>query len=619
MISLRTKLTLGFGSLLLIVAGIGIMIQAQLSQLGEAIDVILKENYRSVVACQNMKEALERIDSGFLITMAGNKEYGDSLIEANLQVFAQAFSVEKNNVTLPGEQQSVDELFISAENYFSALLVARDQQLSAKQREIHYFTTINPLFANTKELAQEILVLNQSNMSKSNDLAREQAASVKTRVKISILICGIIAIFFSFLTQTWVLRPIRRLIDSVREVGKGNLDLVLHSESSDEIGQLATAFNSMTQALRERRRSDDKTLQRTQQATKEVISTLSTAIAITDTEGRIEISTETAQDLFGLKTGTNILDSEYTWLHELFKLAISEAVIAEFPLNKGYLQIFDNFRELFFQPVVIPIPVTNDVDDLTGTVILFRDKTQEHEQQELKSSVVSTVSHQLKTPITSLKMSLHLLLNENIGVLNEKQSELLIAARDDIERLSGIIGDLLDINRLSNDQQLLQLKYCEPQYLINDAVFPFLSEARDKGIELVTDTSGDLPGVMVDYSIFPHVFINMINNALQYTLPGGKITISAKKIDGKVKFMIKDTGIGIAPEHQKRIYDQFYRVPENPKKGAGLGLTIVKEIVRAHGGEVGLESELNIGSTFWFELPSVTDKVSLIPVNIKEV
>jgi two-component system, NtrC family, sensor histidine kinase KinB len=603
MFSLRTKLNLGFGSLLLIVAVIGVIIFAQLNRLGDAIDVILRENYRSVVACQNMKEALERIDSGLLMSMSGNPALGDSLIDRNLLSFQEALEVEKHNITLSGEMGLVNTLINRSDQYFAVLKTVRHPGITPTERRDLYFSQVFPLFLQSKNSAQRILELNQSNMSQANNLARHEAATARDRMVFALLACILIALGFSLLTQYWVLRPIRRLNESIREVETGNLELVLHTGSKDEIGDLAVAFNRMTLALRERRRSDNLTLVRTRRATEEVIHALPSAIAITDIQGQVEIVTSSARKLFGLHPGEFVRDLDLPWLQELYHKATSSGFNAEWPEEKGFIQAFADFREYFFQPVVIPIPVPSESGVISGSVILFRDMTQVHEQQELKRSVVSTVSHQLRTPLTSLRMSIHLLQDNRLGTLTEKQVELVLAARDDTERLTTIIDDLLDIHKLNENRNLMEMKPVDPAILVHDAASPFFLEARDKGIDLRLEVADRLPRVMVDSTRFSHVFANLLSNALNYTQPGGTIVVSAYSDQGRVRFAVKDTGQGIAPEHQKHLFEQFYRVPgKSSPTGVGLGLAITREIVQAHHGEISVESEPGRGSTFFVDL-----------------
>jgi NtrC-family two-component system sensor histidine kinase KinB len=233
----------------------------------------------------------------------------------------------------------------------------------------------------------------------------------------------------------------------------------------------------------------------------------------------------------------------------------------------------------------------------------------------MKRGVLSTVSHQHKTPLTSLRMSIHLLLEERIGPLNEKQTELLMAARDDSERLVGILSDLLDINRIESGKSRLTLEPVTPRALVRDSLEPFQVEAKDKGLTVVNDVSDDLPEVMADTEKIRHVFANLLSNALRFTGPGGAVTIRASREQGHVVFLVEDTGKGIPEEELKHLFEQFYRAPgQDEKSGVGLGLAIAKEIIRAHGGDVGAESVVGKGSTFHFTLPLTTDPTGTTPV-----
>ncbi len=191
-----------------------------------------------------------------------------------------------------------------------------------------------------------------------------------------------------------------------------------------------------------------------------------------------------------------------------------------------------------------------------------------------------------------------------VGALNSKQTELLVAAREDSERLSHILEELLDLNRIESDGSLLNIQAVSPSSLVGDAVEPFLVESKDRGVTISSSVPGDLPDVLADSVRIDHVFANLVSNALRFTNPGGSITIGAEAARDVVRFMVTDTGRGIPAEHVDRVFEQFYRVPGHEgDKGIGLGLAIVKQIVVAHKGQVGVRSEIGKGSSFWFTLP----------------
>ena len=604
MFSIRQKLFLGFGGLLAIVAVIGALTIVQIRHLGEAIDVILRENYRSVLACQEMKESLERIDSGVLFTFLGAESESRSLIEASMQGFAKALEVEMGNITLAGEGERSHRLRDLYHEYARIIPIITDPSRPLEVRRADYFSKLLPLFGQIKGLAQEILEMNQANMSEANDAARSQANSAQRRMTVAILSCAAVAILFSILTQRWILDPIRRLTESTNEIRSGNLELVLETDSRDEIGQLSEAFNAMAEGLRHIRRSERRDLMRTRKATSEVFKALPAAIAVLDLEERVEVSTEPAEKFFGLKPGVRVRDLGYEWLTGMVRRAHDEGRVVENTGRDASIQIFRDNREYFFAPTVVPIAAESGREEISGTAVILRDVTQVREQQELKRSAVTTVSHQLRNPLTSIRMSIHLLLESTVGPLTEKQTELLLAARDESERLTGIVEELLDLDRMESGRTLLDLERLSPHALAQDSLEPILAESRDKGIALTNTVPDNLPEVLGDAKRLQHVLANLLSNALRFTSPGGTISISAEAGHDQVCFTVTDTGTGIPPEHVNRVFEPFYRVPgQGQPAGVGLGLAIVREIVKVHGGSVGLTSEPGKGSAFWFTLP----------------
>ncbi len=607
MFGIRQKLIVGFGSLLAVIVVIGLLNIRQIEQLGQSIDVILKENYRSVVACQDMKESLERMDSGILYTLSGKTEEGNLLIDEYASSFRIALGVEMGNVTLPSEREKSQRIKVLFEEYLTVIPQVTESNSPLQQRQTAYFGTLQPLFQEIKTLAQDILVMNQTNMSEANNSARRLADTVHRRMLAAIAIAALIAALFSYLTHRWILRPINRLLDSTKEIRLGNLDLVLEAASEDEVGRLSESFNEMTAVLRQVRDTNKTNLIRTRRVTEDILKALPVAIAVLDLDGRVELSTETADRHFGLKPGVQADELGYEWLSPLIRKALAESRVAERDPKSGYIQQFIDNREYFFQPMVVPILAGKKRQAPTGTALILKDVTQIHEQQELKRGVVSTVSHQLKTPLTSLRMSVHLLLEERVGPLNEKQSELLIAAREDSERLVGILDDLLNLNRITAGESQASFQSVPPRVLVRDSLEPLVSAAKDKGITMTNVVQLDLPEVMVDVDRIHYVFTNLLANALRFTDPGGAITVRAGVEPGFVRFFVEDTGAGIDKEHLGHLFEQFYRAPgQDEKSGIGLGLSIVREIIQAHGGDVSVESRLGEGSIFSFLLPLTT-------------
>jgi len=207
MLGARQKLSLGFGALLVIILIIGIQSIVYLTHLGQSIDVILRENYRSVLACQQMKEALERMDSGILFELLGYTQKGDEFIRKNELVFEMALKVELNNITLPGEGEKANHLQNLFAQYRTVLKKVEDSKLPMNVRRDAYFTDLFPLFLQIKDTAGEILRMNQQNMSDANDVARNEASAAKKQMYIFLVGGTIVALGFILFARRWILRP----------------------------------------------------------------------------------------------------------------------------------------------------------------------------------------------------------------------------------------------------------------------------------------------------------------------------------------------------------------------------------------------------------------------------
>lgn len=604
MLGIREKLSLGFGGLLLIIIVIGIQSITLLTRLGHSIDVILHENYRSVIACQQMKESLERMDSGILFILLGDTEQGKELVEKNRLGFEEALSTELNNITLAGEAERAARIRDFFTQYKATLQDVQAATLLLDNRREAYFTKLLPLFHQIKNTADEILHMNQQNMIDANERARTTAGAARHRMYI-LLFCGaVVATLFILFTGRWILRPINRLIRSTDEIRRGNLDLVVQSDSRDEIGRLSEAFNEMASSLRELRRSDLTRMARIQRSTQQVFKSLPDAVAVVDLDGRVEVSTEAASEVFGLRSDVRIRSLAFDWMGGLFDEALRSGRIVEPHGNQTVIQCFVRSEEHFFRPEAVPI--LDSEKHPTGVILILKDVTQQLHQDEIKRGVVSTVSHQLKTPLTSLRMAVYLLLEERAGPLTPKQTELLLAARDESDRLHSILSNLLDISRIESGRMQMDLQPVAPHTMVLEQVRTFLSTAKDRGIALKMEVPDDLPDVRADSARIGQVLANLLSNGLKYTSPGGEITVSAESEEKMVCFTVSDTGRGIPAQYLARIFEQFFRVPgQHGETGEGLGLAIVKDIVEAHGGSISVESEEGEGSVFTFRLKRV--------------
>jgi NtrC-family two-component system sensor histidine kinase KinB len=607
MFGLRQKLLIGFGGLLMIlfiVSGLGV---AVLAQYRGALDKFYYENWRSVEYGQNMADALVRLDDSVKPIVGTNRPHGSDSTTELLATFDKNLDDENHNITLPGEDRlanDLTQLWRAPDGYRATYLSLLDPATPANTRP-EIAARLAVLSPRVKAAAQAVSRLNLDNM-KPIDGRAKQMADRATRLMILLAVAGaVLAVIYTIMVSRTILRPLVTLIKSFREIEQGNLDLVVQVQSRDELHQLAEAFNSMAARLRELRRTDRAKLIRTQRTTQLAVNSLPDAIAIVSPEGTIELSNETAQRLFQLTPGQQISAARQHGLAEMFRSVAESGRTSE---SRGYesaIEVYDQGGQAkFFLPHGVPI--LDAGKHLLGVTLVLADVTNLRRLDEMKSGMLSLVSHELKTPLTSVRMGIHLMLEEQVGPLSNKQTELLLAARDESDRLQTIIDDLLDMARLEAGGVQLDLQPESVERLISDAVRHVEPAFRDKGVALETDVPPEDLKVLADPARIEYVFANLLNNAMKFTAPGGNVTISAAAEDGFVRFAVEDTGVGIPPEYLSRVFDRFFRVPRDKQpSGAGLGLAIAREIVNAHGGKIAVESSPRRGSRFSFTLQRV--------------
>jgi two-component system, NtrC family, sensor histidine kinase KinB len=337
-------------------------------------------------------------------------------------------------------------------------------------------------------------------------------------------------------------------------------------------------------------------------------------VAICNPNGEIEMANEAAERLFGLRRESTVAAAGNENINELYTRVVHEMR----PLRpEGYdsaIQIFRNGEERFFMPEATPI--LDDQRQLIGVTLVLMDVTRMRHLDEVKSGLISTVSHELKTPLTSIRLATHVLLSEKLGPLTPRQMELLATAREDSDRLFRIIESLLDLSRMESGRSEIQMSPVTAEQLVIQAVEEMRSAFLDRGITLAIDVSPDVPSVLADTLRLQSVFGNLLNNALRNTSAGGKVSITAQPEGDMVCFAVEDDGAGIPEEYLPHIFDKFFRVPGRERESeSGLGLAIVKEIVEAHGGKIDVKSQLGKGSRFTFtlrtvELPGCCDQLS---------
>ena len=524
---------------------------------------------------------------------------GRDLFNENTPLFQKSLHDELNNITVPGEGE-IAEKIREGESRYQALAKTFWDTSDPEARRKMYFSELLPLFTENKNNAQEIIRLNQENMVEADHHARSVSAE-STHAMILLVSFGVVlAISLGYGLQRAILRPIQTLTAVSKELGEGKLDQVVPVESRDELGQLADAFNKLAARLRAYRQTTTDQLSQARHMTEITFSAFPDSILALSLDGKINFANPAAGKLLQKLNGDYGLPPAIQ--EEVGKVLKGAPDSVPTSFEKAVAVRIDD-HEAFLLPRVIGM--RDESGNMFGAALVLQDVTRFRLMDEVKTNLVSTVSHELKTPLTSIRMGLHLLLEERIGALNPKQLELLVAAREDSERLLRMINDLLDLARLESGHTRQRLEVVSPAALIEDALPDLHSLAEAHDARLVAEIAPDLPEVTVDSRQIHHVFSNFVSNAARFSKAGDKIVLSAKQVGKMVRFSVQDHGPGISKEFQSRVFERFFRIPGTEESnGVGLGLAIAKEIVGSHGGSIGLHSTPGEGSEFYFDLPA---------------
>jgi signal transduction histidine kinase len=599
--TLNRRLLLGIAPVLLIFLAVGIYAIFLFSKLGGAIDVILRENYRSVVASQNMKEATEQMNSGLLLMLGGEENQGRQLFRQYVPVFETNSDIESRNITLPGEgalEKTVQSLhakyLAEAAQFF--LLPPADPV-----RRTFYFNQLLPTSTAVNDTANRILEINRQNMVDANDAARRQSREA-SHYMIAILAGGfVIATVLAYLLARSIVQPVQSLTESAQQLGDGNLDQHVPVQSGDELGKLAEAFNKMAAKLRSYRQSTTAQILEAQQITESALRAFPDPIVVFSPEKKIQLQNAAAERFLGQIGGS--LDALGSLSAQIDASLQGSADFQPTSFDKA-ISVSLDASEKFFLPRVLAM--RNESGSVVGVVVALQDVTRFRVADDVKTDLIATVSHELKTPLTSMQMAVYLLLEEKIGPLNPKQTELLLAARNNSDRLFEMVEDLLDLARFEGGAALVEKKAIPAQQLIEGIAEREKELVSSRGLELKLEIEPHLPRIAVSLPRINQVFANFISNAVKHSPRGTVITLSARREGGKsVRFAVRDEGPGIARELHRRIFDKFFRIAESSDEGAGLGLSIAREIVLAHGGSIGVESDKGKGSEFFFTLPAL--------------
>ena len=462
-----------------------------------------------------------------------------------------------------------------------------------------------------------------------NETALASAAltrEVTVAVFISIWVLVILGAVFNALTIT---RPVKELLRGVRSVASGDFQARVDLPMGGELGELLTGFNAMASQLEAYDEANIEELTAAQVKQQSLIATMADGAILLDATGRIVLANPTSRRLFRWE-GRSLEGQELVEeLPQLLSIEVHSALDALlFNSSDGEdlrCSVGDPARTL---RIVMQAVRDASGESLKGIAVTIQDLTREVELNAAQSRFISNVSHELRTPLFNIKSYVETLHDLGDQLTEEEKKEFLGVANDETDRLTRLVNDVLDLSRLESGRTV-QFETMNLRPAMEQTLRTYRLNADDKSVELELDVSPDLPDVLGNWDLLLQVFDNLVGNALKFSRPGGLLSMRAYawpdtcRVEAPISTMtegptcaltsplprlrveIADTGYGISAQDQERIFDRFYRVENavHTEVGTGLGLSIVRGILDKHGAQVFMVSELDVGTTFWFELP----------------
>lgn len=416
-----------------------------------------------------------------------------------------------------------------------------------------------------------------------------------------IVLMGLLfALGFAFILGTLLagrtIKLINRMIQVSQKYSQGDFSRRITRTSGDEIGQLAVALNQMAQGLEDK----IKEIKTQNQELAAIFNSMVEGVIVTDSAGRIISINPTIEKIFGIlkneTEGKNFLEAiRNNDISEVISAVLEKgkSVSTELTLVYPVQRIFE----------VNAIPIFEN-KTVSGCLAVIHDITEIRRLETVRRDFVANVSHELKTPLTSIKGFVETLLE---GALEDQENNrnFLKIIRDHTDRINSLVDDLLSLSHLESKEIILDKKSFNLKQQVEQIISGFSSQLKKKSIEIKNELPAEIL-LNADKNRIEQVLTNLIDNAIKFNHENGSVKIYAQEIDAKIKIIVEDSGIGIPQKDLPRIFERFYRVDKARSRslgGTGLGLSIVKHIIELHGGLVGVESTEGLGSKFFFTIP----------------
>ncbi|WP_373899488.1 ATP-binding protein [Haloimpatiens sp. FM7315] len=603
--TLKFKFTLVHLGLVFIIAFMGVFSYYNFSTIRNSIDGFLTDNYKSINAANNMLDVIEKQNIYMVDYINGGDKASLDVFYNENNEFYKWFNIEWNNITEKDERAYVVEVKSSYVRLLASFSSLQKIRVTKGQKESisYYNDNIIPLYSKLTRSLRDLSLLNEKSMFNNNDNITVNTNRIMNLVLVLSLALVVTCFFIATFLVNKFLHPIELLTETMKLVKEGELDKEAPVVSNDEIGKLAIEFNNMTKRLKQFEQSTMGKLMNEKNKSIAIVKSISEPLMVLDENYKIVLINDKCEEFFSIDeknvSGKHFLEAIrngeiYDFIHYTYE--------EELEYDQKIFSIMHLGKENFFNITVTAIRDSSSF--LEGVAIFFQNITELKSLEKVRADFVSSISHEFKTPITSLTFGASLLKNDKLGGLNDKQLEIVDTIQEEAYRLSELVTDLLKLSKVECEKPIFNMNNFNMKDAVLKSVAEFKTVAEKKAVNFDYNFLDNLKDVKGDFEKITWVLNNLISNAIKFTTKDGKITIRVWNSINKVYVSVKDTGVGIPEQYIGKIFEKFVRIPRDDEKGGtGLGLAICKQIVEVHGGEIWCKSSVGKGSEFVFYIP----------------
>ncbi|HOZ22006.1 MAG TPA: ATP-binding protein [bacterium] len=605
--SLRFKIGAGYYTLVAIIVALSIVAFVSFFRMNRTITPILEKHTPTAIASQRMLKALDEQIQDQILMLRGDVDLAYISYQRSRDRFLNWYQ-RALAADLPQPDKAIlDSMIYTYKAYLtnSEAFYTLCKQNSPLARPFH-MESIVPVEQRLRGQCLRLIEVTQALTTSAVELARD----AMNRSMILIAVAALISIFFAFWSNAQVsrnvIRPASTLARTIRLISRGQLNQKIDITTNDEFAELSSEFNKMTERLRTYEEMDIHQLIAEKNKSETIVTSIDEPLIVTDAEHKVVLMNLTAAQMLGNPaTGMEGRPVEEvvadTRLRRL--LLASEEQLRETAHSDFLLKLENGKNTIYYRPRQTII--VDETGQNQGIVTLFEDVTRFKDLERLKTEFIATVSHEFRTPLTSINMTIDILSQQLLGPVSAQQAELLTNAKEDCGRLTKLVRELLDLSRLETGHHQMKMVPLNLAKIVQEAIGPLRLPFRNKEIRLTSEVEG-MPAFLGDPQQLSYVFTNLLSNALRHTPAGGEVRISAAAEPEEIRVAVADNGSGIPLEAQASIFEKFVQVrkeSETTPGSVGLGLAIARQVVHAHGGRIWVESEPGQGSTFYFTLP----------------